>query len=171
MAECWVKDSGICKPEEVLSRVNECLREDENMGGAVAFFTDHFDAAFPEGIETLLADPSHLLEARVYGKNRELWIHRGCIGDDFAWRLAADDGVPADARRVETQWLDIDDSRGISFREDHVAKLCTTGGGHYVLPVKKDQKAVKLAVYYRYDKDGCAHAADYRMIGFEGRQD
>ena len=170
MAECWVREYGTFGPEGVQACVNACLCACP-MSGAVAFFTDHFDAAYPEGIAALLADPSHLLEARVYGKECELWIHRTCIGDPFSWRLAVDEGVPKDARREETQWLDIDASRHSNLREDGLTLLRTTGGGRYGMPVSKEQNAVRVAVYYRYDEDGCAHAADFRIIGFERRTD
>ena len=62
---------------------------------AVAFYTDTYQAAAGAGVARLVEGgrAAKLLELRVFLPERELWIHRTSLGQDFIWRIAEDPGL------------------------------------------------------------------------------
>ncbi len=111
---------------------------------------------------------SHLLELRAYDASSELHALRGRMGADFAVRMIWDepsDGTPPvdDEQgfcRDEWQFLDVDESSN----HTHGTHYKATASGEYDLPVA-DARRIHVRNYYRYDDEGIAAFADFRIVG------
>ena len=172
----WIKDRGICAEDDLCQLVQgfkpeSCL--------TVAMHTDGFRAAAAGSWKRAINPRTTLLELRIFDENREFWSHRSVLGSNFTWRIADDTALrealknESDNYYIDTvQTLDIDetyepyqdgetDDRGCLL-------LRTTGGGHYALPITKEDGCVLIRNYLQYDENnGAVAAVDYRLTGFE----
>lgn len=199
------------KPEFGICTETELYPLAKDMKGCnycMALFTDHFMCTswpFLDDKQTDVAqdnngtnfpinpkDISQLLELRIFGEKRELWVHRSMLNSCFNWRIA-DDEVLADAVKTEEkitegksipyfnnpenyrmesiQMLDIDSTFDPSTNTAFASKyggrsLRTTGGGLYELPISAGENAIVLVSYIEYGDNGVANIADYRMKKF-----
>ena len=79
---------------------------------------------------------------------------------------------PTNSRMITRQVLDINTTYPLYQKKEKDEKgclrLCTTGGGHYALPIRPDDAAVVVVNYLTYsEQNGVCNAADFRLIGFE----
>ena len=181
----WVAFSGSLVPEEAFSRA-EAFAKEHLDSRYIAFHTDHFSA----GRAGTLAEEwtPELLEIRVFSDHAECYLARTCIGRDFQIRVADDEmlneklksmesknaflGEPDHHRIITRQVLDInteDPAFKAKLRDEKgCLRLCTTGGGHYSLPIEEDDRVAIVVHYLRYDeKTGVCSAEDMRLAGFE----
>lgn len=175
MREPWIRNCGTADAAGAAEMMTAW--QNAHPGCKTLFFcTDRF-VCDPE---TAGKDAGHLLEARLFTENAELWLHRGSVGAPFAWREADDTALaenvkdrtpsflsdPAHYRTESVQKLDIDvtarpaEPAGAGFRS-----LMTTGGRGYTLPVD-GENAVRLVVYMDYDENGVCRQKDFRCAGF-----
>ena len=176
----WIKDGGSCTREELGLRITEFIRDGDYL---LAYYTDRF-LSLRFGSQAVLPSWEDLLELRVFNKDRELWAHRSSTGADFSWRIADDETLRAAAATQEDpflkdaenhciytkQTLDINRKAESGFGAKDKwgsTKLRTTVGGAYTLPIGKDDGCVLVKHYLRYDVNGVATVADYRLVGFE----
>lgn len=171
----WVAESGICTENELAAaaaKVPDCRY-------CMALYPDRF-VCRKWSAGSALEDCSSLLELRIFGDNRELWIHRSALGTAFSWRIADDcflneavkEESPAflqnpELYRMETkQLLDIDKTVAIDSPPLYGGRpLRTTVGGDYELPIE-DEDAVILVSYLEFGDDGMANVSDFRLKGF-----
>lgn len=141
-----------------------------------AFFTDRFQAHRGDHLNSVLASAQELVELRVFNENCELWLHRSCCGEPFVWRLASEAGCDSKHDYFRTvQALDIDETYAAyqlgETDEYGSLKLRSTVQGYYALPLCRGDECVKIINYVRYDANGVAEAADYRLAGFVSMKD
>ena len=174
MREPWIRNCGTAEEKDVPQLLLAWQKEHEDCK-TLMFYTDRF-------VPVLSANPDygHLLEARLFTKDAELWLHRTCIGLLFAWRTADDDVLaqqvkqrkpdffanPENYRLISEQKLDIDLQASPKGSGPEGCKLLqTTGGRTYALPIS-DENAVRLVVYLDYDAKGVCRQKDFRYAGF-----
>ena len=176
----WIKKSGIINVQKdagsghplgnVALDFFENSQNDREQLIVLAFFTDHFSSGRGwNAFEQLCATTDDLLEVRIFGESAELWLHRSSVGEPFSWRIASEENVPADSIIESCQILDIDSTyrpEGDPVDEFGARKLRTIVGGYYSLPVRADERYIRIISYLVYDKNGTARAADYRICGF-----
>lgn len=177
MMELWVKDSGLCCEACLLTRISAFLQDGDSV---LAYYTDRFISA---NRAFKLPFPEKLLELRIFNEKRELWAHRSSLGEAFSWRIADDETLQKGAAKQEdpflqrpenhyidtTQTLDINQKTSADSKQPDEwgsRRLHTTVGGTYALPIREGDGCVKLRNYLRYDVDGVATFADYRLTGF-----
>lgn len=173
MMDVWIQKHGDCAEAALASLLEEYLAEEYL---AAAFFTGGFQGCRGKRLHALLAKAQELLELRVFNENRELWIHRSCCGRPFFWRLAGESGCDPKRDFFRTvQALDLDETYAAYRRgetdEYGSLKLRSTVKGHYALPLAGGETCVKIVNYVRYDENGVAEAADYRLAGFASMKD
>lgn len=165
---CWIQKHGTCSEDALAS-----LLEEYGMGDylVTAFFTAWFQGCRGNHLNSVLTKARELLELRVFHENHELWLHRSHCGKPFSWRLAGEFGCDPERDYFRTlQALDIDETYPAYQRgetdEYGSLKLRSTVKGHYALPLGRGDECVKVVNYVRYDENGVAEAADYRLAGF-----
>ena len=155
---------------------------------ALAWFADRFQSGKGNSLMKLLHAPDTLLELRVFREDRELWVHRSCIGDPFHWRVADDAALRENTARIENtkrsadsffrkaenyflktyQLLDI--ARRGEADSSGMRNILTTVGGRYALPIGEKDRYMAVISYLRYTDggamDGTANVVDYRLAGF-----
>ena len=169
----WIQKHGDC-PEGALSALLE-----EYMTGsylAAAFFTGRFQGCRENCLHSVLDRVRELLELRIFNEDRELWLHRSRCEGPFSWRLAGEAGCRAGRDFFRTvQALDIDETYAAYRRSERdefgALKLRSTVRGYYALPLDEGDECVKVVNYVRYDENGVAEAADYRLAGFASLKD
>ena len=171
--DCWIQKHGVC-PEDALASLLEEYRTGDYL--AAAFFTGRFQGCRGNRLDSVLAEARDLVELRVFNESRELWLHRSCCGRPFFWRLAGESGCDPRRDHFRTvQALDIDETYDAYQRgetdEYGSLKLRSTVKGHYALPIDRGDACVKVVNYVRYDENGVAEAADYRLAGFASMRD
>ena len=171
--DVWIQKHGDCAEDALASLLEEYKTGDYLV---TAFFTDRFQGCRGSRLDSVFAGARDLLELRVFNENRELWLHRSRCGKPFFWRLAGEAGC--DPKRDyfrALQALDVDETYA-AFRRGETdeygsLKLRSTVKGHYALPLCSGDACVKIVHYVRYDENGVAEAADYRLAGFASMQD
>ncbi len=163
----WVKKNGICDESAVSNVIGSVLSES---GAVLAYFSGSFRSCRGDKVADLLKNTADLLEVRAFDSEQELWLHRSTLGTPFAWRLADEKGcAPGDFFRT-TQALDIDAKykpyQNGETDEYGCLKLRSTVMGCYVLPIERSDGCVQVVNYVRYDENGVAGVADYRIAGF-----
>ena len=171
--DVWIQKHGACS-EDALASLLEEYRTDDYL--VTAFFAGGFQGCRGKHLDSLLAKARELVEARVFNENRELWLHRSRCGEPFFWRLAGEAGCDPKRDYFRTvQALDIDETYAAYQRgeadEYGSLKLRSTVKGYYALPLGRGDACVKVVNYVRYDENGVAEAADYRLAGFASRKD
>lgn len=127
----------------------------------LAIYTDRADF-----VDTV-TDFDKLLELRVFGNHGEFRAYRDVINIPFKTRLIEDDNL-YDGCYDEVQYLDIDTAA--SDKNSRIKK--TTGGGKFTLPVDAvDKELLRIRYYYQYDADGIARKVDWRIVGFEEKEE
>ena len=164
----WNKKTGMCEPDEILPVMNAEISDADVI---LAYYSDRFQACEGSQMRDFLQDVSRLLEIRAFNGEKELWLHRSQLGRPFVWRIASEEGCVAERDYIETiQALDIDETyaayRNGETDEFGCLKMRSTVKGYYALPIRKTDAFVKLIEYVRYDEDGIAGIADYRVAGF-----
>ena len=166
----WIKENknGECDENAVLNILKNALSEGCTV---LAFFADRFQACRGDQASELLKEMASLLEVRAFDSKQELWFHRSTLGAPFAWRLADESGCVEGEDYFDTvQALDIDETYGAykngETDEYGCLKLRSTVKGCYALPIEKNDGCVKVINYIRYDENGIAGVADYRIAGF-----
>lgn len=168
----WIKNCGNCSENALGSLMEEYMK-----GGflVTAFFTDHFLGCRAEYLHSVLDSARKLLELRVFNENCELWLHRSCCERPFSWRLADETGCEGHDFFRTVQALDIDETYDAYQRCETdgygCLKLRSTVQGYYTLPLCEGDECVKIINYVRYDANGVAEAADYRLAGFASMKD
>lgn len=171
--DCWIQKHGVCSEDALASLLEEYGTGDYLV---TAFFTGRFQGGRGDHLDSVLARASELVELRIFNESRELWLHRSCCGRPFSWRLAGEDGCDSKRDYFRTvQALDIDETYA-AYRcgeadEYGALKLRSTVKGHYALPLARGDECVKVVNYVRYDENGVAKAADYRLAGFASMKD
>lgn len=165
----WVKDSGICDEKSVCEKISSMFSNDYIV---LAFFSDCFRSCKGARLKELLKDTANLLEVRAFDAGRELWLYRSSLGAPFAWRLADENECEQGADFFVTwQMLDIDTSAAAYKNNEQngygCLKIRSTVKGEYALPIQQADRFVKIINYVRYDGNGIAGVADYRIVGFE----
>ena len=152
---------------ELLQRLDAMAAEDAGRA-VLATFTDEVMWRTINDFVMYLTEERlcHLLELRAYNASGELHALRSSMEAEFATRVIADEPVdgslPADDEqgfcRDEWQFLDIDEqnSSGTHYK--------ATASGEYDLPVA-DARYIHVRNYYRYDAEGIATFADFRIVG------
>ena len=171
--DVWIQKHGAC-PEDALASLLEEYGTGDDL--VTAFFTDRFQGCRGDRLDSVLARASELVELRVFNESRELWLHRSCCGKPFSWRLAGESECDPERDCFRTvQALDIDETYAAYQRgevdEYGALKLRSTVKGYYALPLGRGDKCVKIVNYVRYDENGVAEAADYRLAGFASMKD
>ena len=169
----WIQKQGDCS-EDALGALLEEYMTDGYL--AAAFFTDRFQGYRGDRLDSVLDSVRELLELRVFNEDRELWLHRSRCEGPFSWRLAGEAGC--DPKRdffCTVQALDIDETY-VAYQCGETdgygsLKLRSTVQGYYVLPLCKGDECVKVINYVRYDANGVAEVADYRLVGFASMKD
>lgn len=115
-----------------------------------------------------LTEPEKLLEVRAFGEEGEYRAWRSCVDEEFQCRELRDDSLPTelDGWFDESQYLDIDAKRTSG------TLAFAIGAGSYHLPEAAiGNELLKIRYYYRYDGDGIARKADWRLVGFAQKED
>lgn len=176
----WIKDGGSCTREELSLRITDFICDGDYL---LAYYTNRF-LSLRFNSQTDLPPWEDLLELRVFNKDREIWAHRSTTGANFSWRIADDETLWEAAATQEDpflkdaenhciytkQTLDINRKAESGFGATDKwgsRQLRTTVGGAYALPIGKDDGCVLVKHYLRYDVNGVATVADYRLVGFE----
>lgn len=163
----WIKDSGTVKADELFMELKKYKWEGKRF---LAYHADSFKAGHAADAELAELNVNNLLELRIFSEEEELYYCRSCIGEDFQWRLASENGPEEASYMVQYQTLDINTAKmeQDGFLTDRHGNLIlyTTVGGKYALPVHKDDNCSKLIAYLDYDQNGMAKIADYRLCGF-----
>ena len=178
----WIRESGECAEADLPGLVRAFAGAEDC---AIAFYTDHFQAADTGHIPALLTTPETLLEIRVIRKDAEFWAHRTGAGVPFSWRTADELSIweRAGEKDYETAMnlytlparhiLDISPDytpyRDGEQDEFGCRKLRSSIGGLYTLPLgdAKEYGYVKLVNYVSYSGAGIAGIADFRIAGFD----
>lgn len=164
----WIKQAGVCKPEELPAVVSKEISASDTI---LAYFSDQFKSCKGDQLQSVLQNAARLLEIRAFNDNQELWIHRSQLGTGFVWRVANEIDCEAKRDYIETvQALDIDETYD-AFKNGETdeygsLRIRSTVKGYYVLPIQKTDAFVKLFEYVRYDDAGIAGVVDYRVAGF-----
>lgn len=171
--DVWIQKHGDCTEDSLASLLNEHMTGDYLV---TAFFTDRFQGCRGDLLDSVLARAQELVELRVFNEDCELWLHRSCCGRPFSWRLAGETGcVPKRDCFRTVQALDIDETYAAYQRGDQdehgALKLRSTVKGYYALPLGTGDGCVKIITYVRYNENGVAEAADYRLAGFASMKD
>ena len=176
--EFWMEHAGTCD-ETTLADVVAPFRDASYT--ALAWFTDRFQGVRGDALDALTASADTLLELRVFRDERELWVHRSCIGDAFQWRIADDNILEENVNRLPEapffrekdsyrirsfQMLDIKEAKRT---ESGLCQILTTVGGRYALPMDERSRFIEVVSYLRYAPDGVANVADYRLAGFSDK--
>ena len=117
-----------------------------------------------------VTEPEKLLELRVFDENGEFRAYRDVLGKPFKCREINKKNENLFAGSFEeNQYLDIDTN--YKFKDDET-KRQATGGGQYHLPEDaKDMTMLKVRYYYNYNSEGIAQKCDWRLAGFEDKED
>ena len=171
--DVWIQKHGACSEDALASLLEEYRTGDYLV---TAFFTDRFQGCRGNHLDSVFAKAQELVELRVFNENQELWLHRSCCGKPFVWRLAGESGCDPERDYFRTvQALDIDETYGAYQRGETDGygslKLRSTVQGYYALPLCRGDECVKIINYVRYDANGIAEAADYRLAGFASMKD
>ncbi len=106
-----------------------------------------------------------LIEIRAFssknGEESEFHAVRSVIAVDFLGREIFDSHNCYDGFFDEEHYLDIDSKK----TADQHVKI-TVGGGKYHLPDGVDADKIKIRFYIKYDAEGIARKADWRLVGF-----
>lgn len=110
-----------------------------------------------------------LLELRAFDETGEFRAYRDLLGKPFKFReINEDNENQFDGCFEESQYLDIDTTK---IFEDKTIKQAT-GGGQYHLPEDvKDMTMLKVRYYYRFNGEGIAQKCDWRLVGFDDKED
>ena len=146
----YISENGVAETD----RINELVSCNIKNGNMVLMYTHKFECA-PQGDIT---DISHLLEARIFTKEKELKIMRPTIADEFRYRIIDDSKMKSDYIE-ERQYLDIDETKTKGFH------YTATGGGKYKLTVENAEKIV-IRNYISYDEQGIAQITDFRLVEY-----
>jgi len=184
----WVAASGEAAPEESRKIIADFAKDHEG-SRYIAFHTDRFAAGYADTLEKETAET--LLELRVFTEKAELHLIRTSLSSPFQYRVADDETLrrniaaiessdsflknPDHYRTLSRQVLDINRKFPPFMKkekdENGCRKLCTTGGGHYALPIEEGDDTAVVITYLTYDeKNGVCSAADYRLAGFESEK-
>ena len=171
--DCWIQRHGACSEDALASLLEEYMTGDYLV---TAFFTGRFQGCRGNHLDSVLAKARELAELRVFNENHELWLHRSRYGKPFFWRLAGETGCDPKRDCFRTvQALDIDKTYAAYRRgetdEYGSLKLRSAVKGHYALPLGRGDECVIVVNYVRYDENGVAEAADYRLAGFASMKD
>ena len=171
--DVWIQKHGACPEDALASLLEEYMTEAYLV---TAFFTDRFQGCRGNRLDSVLAKARGLVELRVFNESCELWLHRSCCGKPFFWRLAGEAGCDPKRDCFRTvQALDVDETYDAYRRgeadEYGSLKLRSTVKGYYALPLRGGDECVKVVNYVRYDENGVAEAADYRLAGFASMRD
>ena len=169
----WIQKHGNCSEDALGPLLEEYMTDDYLV---TAFFTDRFQGSRGYHLNSMLSNAQELVELRVFNENCELWLHRSCCGTPFYWRLAGEAGC--DPKRdffCTVQALDIDETY-VAYQHGETdeygsLKLRSTVKGYYALPLNIGDECVKVINYVRYDANGVAEVADYRLVGFASMKD
>lgn len=184
----WIAAQGSFPSEEAFreARTFAASRKDSRY---IAFHTDRFSAGWETALQDELTDS--LLELRLFTDSAELRLFRTAISHPFQLRVADDCALKSNLEKLESedsflkkaenyvhtvyQVLDINQKWAPYVNKERDAKgcrlLCTTGGGHYALPLQGEETLARVVNYLTYDeKTGVCSAADYRLAGFEERE-
>lgn len=166
--DSWIQKHGDCTEDSLASLLKEYGTDDYLV---TAFFTDRFQGCRGDHLPSVLSKVRELLELRVFHEDCELWFHRSHCGRPFSWRLAGEAGCDPKRDCFRTvQALDIDETYAAYQRGERdeygSLKLRSTVKGYYALPLAGGDACVKVVNYVRYDENGVAEAADYRLAGF-----
>ena len=117
-----------------------------------------------------VTEPEKLLELRAFDEKGEFRAYRDLLGKPFKCReINKENEKQFDGCFEENQYLDIDTN--YTFEEDKTKKQAT-GGGQYHLPEDaKDMTMLKVRYYYNYNSEGIAQKCDWRLVGFEDKED
>lgn len=174
--DIWVKESGFCEAPALREKARAFAASEDYV---IAYYPDRFLVAAANQLSSLPAFET-LLELRLFNEGRELWAHRSTLGKPFSWRIADDAELIRRAAEEEDpelrlpqnhyldtwQTLDIDTTANLGTNEYGSRRLRSTVGGSYALPVGENDGCVKIRSYVRYDENGVAAIADYRLLGF-----
>lgn len=159
------------KAERMTLTEDEINARLEKYNNIFAIWTDRADFTTAP-----VPDTDRLLEVRAFSADGEFHAIRSVIGKNFSCREISGDNDSTDEysiRRIdgvdgydgsydEVQYLDIDTTKS-GEKEKR-----TIGGGKYTLPDGVDAKANRIRVryYYKFDVEGIARKADWRLVGF-----
>ena len=181
----WIVRQGVLLPEEAAREAAGFVEANTGVR-YIAFHADHFSSGWAASMTNEFTDT--LLELRVFNEQAELRLFRSSVGSGFRFRLADDAALtthvaalntsddflkdPAHYIRKARQVLDINQKWPAYVRGERDANgcrlLCTTGGGHYALPLEGNEDLAVTVEYLAYDPvTGVCQAADARLAGFE----
>ena len=175
MNEPWIKAYGEANENEIYDIVNAWSACHPGCT-SLLFFTDCYRPC-PLSQDD---DIAHLLEARVFSDDGEIWLHRSALGLPFVWREADDRTLeenisqysgplpkePSKYMIAQVQKLDIDLTRDAGIETPAGCRaVYSTGGRVYLLP-DGDENAVRVIAYFDYDENGVGTVKDWRYSGF-----
>ena len=116
-----------------------------------------------------VTEPEKLLEIRAFDENGEFRAYRDVLGKPFKCREINKDNENQFAGSFEeNQYLDIDTTK--TFEDKTIMQA--TGGGQYHLPEDvKNKTMLKVRYYYCFNDEGIANKCDWRLAGFEDKED
>ena len=140
---------------------------------AFAIYTDHVDFILDKTAEL---QEEKLLEIRCFDERGEFRACRSVLDAPFSVReIVSTAGSAVQSECVfaensfagwydEAQYLDIDAART---KAENNGWTYTTGGGRLHLPDEAARNGMVLVrFFYRFDTDGVARKADWRLVGF-----
>lgn len=163
MSYNWILKSGQCDLADAKKLLFELSQQDCFF---IAMYTNRFEAGRLEELKIDCICDNLLLELRAFNKDKELLITRGCIGEEFSWRIAADNELEKEEYYDVEHFIDINTEKSTEYAEDGNLIIMSTVGGKYSLPIKKGTSKVKIRNYIDYDSNGMARAIDSRICCF-----
>ena len=162
MEKKWIKESGICRIEEVEGILNKFLSDGRYLMGC----TDSYNTGYWSVSAFADIELASMLELRVFNSDREVLFFRSMLDEKIQWRVTDDTELEELDFFDSEQFIDINEEKSVYFADEKMMSLFTTVGGKYMLPIDQGQNAVRIRKYISYDKNGMAHVEDQRVVSF-----
>lgn len=167
----WVKKKGVLIEADVLNFIIEQFSDTAEEAYFLAAHSDKYVTGRMQEEDLKKIDMKHLLEVRIFSKERELLVSRTMLGTDFSYRIAADEAVEQCYMIDHEQYIDINVEKSRVNTEKKQYDIMSTVGGKYTLPIDEDIDRIKIKSYIAYDVNGMAKVVDHRVAGFIGRKE
>lgn len=161
MNALWIKENGSILEINAAELIRKYRVEGKT---CLAFFSDHFETVPPNDVVNIMSHCEKLLELRIFDAKSELRMCRSTLGQPFFWRIADDGILKNNVQTLADPFLQNVENHFI--KEIQYLEGTEKGRAAAQLSLQAEENAVEVIVYIRYDENGVAAPADYRLVGF-----